>query len=345
MRPMELGNKSLAEWLADQDPAQLPTGHNYQAGYTVLVTYLDQNVHNQVNVASVLASGGLLTDHGPNHIRKLMQRMGALLSSGEGSLTPYEVYILLVAAQFHDVGNVFGRAKHEENASRVMQDAGKLIGIDAVERRYIYDIAEAHGGEDRDKIRKLERRTHVRGLPIRPQMLAAILKFADEIAEDSERAARFLLDQGKVPSASELYHTYAESLNSVAVDSTAREVKMRFDLRRQMVLRTFLKPTADHPDHRVFLMDEIFSRTVKTHYERTYCSRFMRPMVEVDAVSVTIEITDDPGFNVLEKIEYRLEDTGYPDVGKDIYAMCPELENFRAGGRLDGASLSQRLRQ
>lgn len=340
---MELGKRSLAEWLAEQDASLLPAGHDYHAGYAALVTYLRENVHNHVNAAAAIAEGGLLTDHGPNHIQKLVQRMGALLSSGEGSLTAYEAYVLLVAAQFHDVGNIFGRAGHEENSAEVMLEAGKLVGIDNVERRCIYQIAQAHGGAERDKIRQLQRLEYVRNQPVRAQMLAAILKFADELAEDSERAARFLLNRDALPERSQLYHAYAECLNSVAVDRTAREVIMRFDLRRQSVLRTFLKPSPDEAGRRVYLMDEIFLRTMKTHYERTYCSRFMRPVVEVDAVFVTIEITDDPGFTVLEKVQYRLEDTGYPDASKDIYAMCPELQNFGAIGKLDGELLSRHL--
>jgi hypothetical protein len=350
---MDLGGKSLVEWLKEQDPAQLPTtGHNYLAGYAALETYLREHVHSQVNAASALADGGLLTDHGPAHIQKLIHRMGELLKSGEGPLTPYEVYILLVAAQFHDVGNIFGRTAHEERAAQVMQEAGKLVGIDMVERRCIFDIARAHGGADKDKLRHLQRQDYVCSQQVRMQMLAAILKFADELAEDSERAARFLLEGGRLPQQSELYHAYAQSLNSVAVDRLARAVVMRFDLRRPTALRMFLKPAPGEPDRQVYLMDEIFLRTMKTHYERSYCSRFMRPLVEVDAVSVTIEVTDDAGYTVLEKIQYRLEDTGYPDVGKDIYAMCPELERyaFASGrppgttGRLDGASLSQQLR-
>lgn len=342
---MQLNKRSLQEWLLDQEPSEFPDGHDYRSGYGALVKFLDTEVQKHVNAANTLVDDGFLTDHGPDHIRKLIQRMGALVSTGDSDLSPYEVYILLVAANFHDVGNIFGRDKHEEQAIEVMDEAGRLLGIDSVERRCIYNIAQAHGGSNKDKLRELQRTEFVRNREVRVQALAAILKFADELAEDSDRAARFLLKKDALPEASKVYHTYAQCLNSVVVDRPAREVAMRFELRRSDVISTYLKPNKSDAVNRVYLLDEIFSRTLKTHFERSYCSRFMRPIVDVNAVRVNIEVTDDRGYNVLQRFSYRLEDTGYPDGGQDIYSICPDLNNVNSIGRLTGTSLARHLEE
>lgn len=335
---MKLRGKMLPEWLTAQDPKAFPSGRNYLAGYPTLVTHLNEHVHKKVTPTNIHIDSGYLTDHGPDHIEKLIERMGALLTATEERITPYEVYILLVAAQFHDVGNIFGRERHEEKSATVMQDAGTLLGIDSVEQRCIYRIAQAHGGEERDKLSKLPKLEHIQAQPVRSQLLAAVLKFGDELAEDSQRAARYPRAKGLLPPESEIYHAYAESLNSVVVDGPNREIMMRFDLSRKQALKTFLKKgKAGQQDKYTYLIDEIFARTVKTHFERVYCSRFLRPFINLDAISVTIEVTTDSGFAVLERITYRLEEAGYPDAaGQDIHKLCPNLG-------VTGASLAASL--
>lgn len=342
---MNLGGKSLPIWLAEQDVSEFPSGHNYISGYPTLVTHLDANIHNIVGAANVSVDGGFLTDHGPDHVKKLIWRLTDLLSAGTGTLSAYEVYLLLVAAQFHDVGNIFGRSQHEQRASEVMNDMGTILGIDSVEKRHIYQIAQAHGGEDKDKISAIPKSEHIKNKDVRLQLLAALLKFADELAEDSSRAARYLLGKGILPPEAELYHAYAQSLNSIMIDAVGREVKMRYELPRRTALKLFLKQGRNgDPDAQVYLIDEILSRTMKTHLERIYCSRFFRSVVDLESVAVTIAVTSDTGYEVVKAISYRLQDTGYPEMASQtIYKLCPELEDYQGIGKLDGISLATTL--
>lgn len=342
---MNLDGKTLAEWLRDQPASAFPPTHDYRSGYATLVTFLNKNVHSQVTPTNIHIDGGYLTDHGPDHIEKLIERISALLLVSDGEISAYEAYILLVAAQFHDVGNIFGREKHEEKSASVMEDAGALLGIDTVERRVIHKIAQAHGGENKDKLSTLSKVEHVNNKPVRSRLLAAILKFGDELAEDSQRAARYSRAKDLLPPESALYHAYAEALNSVTIDGPAASIAMRFELPRKNALQQFLKKGRDgKPDRQVYLIDEILARTLKTHCERLYCSRFMRPFIDLNAVSVAIEVTSDNGFNVLKKISYRLEETGYPESrAEDIYDLCPDLTNLDGLGRLNGDSLAAYL--
>ena len=65
--------------------------------------------------------------------------------------------------------------------------------------------------------------------------------------------------------------------------------------------------------------------------------RFMRSVVDVTTISVHITIADDRGYNVLNRISYRLAETGYPDPKTmDIYDLCPDLDRWLGGGKLDG---------
>lgn len=339
---MNLDGKTLADWLRDLPIDKLPARNfNYQANYAALASNLVP-LHREVTATANRVDGGYLTDHGPDHIRKLISRISDLLSAGEGSISAYEAYLLLCAAQFHDVGNIFGRDRHEEKSLEIMDQNRSTLPPDTVERRLIYDIAKAHGGDRKDKLRDMPRTYDVVSTTVRPQLLAAILKFADELAEDSERAARYSAEHG-VLEGSEIFHEYALALQNVRIDGPSREVRFKFDIPRSKALRTFKKGSADNVSD-VYLLDEIFKRTMKCHCERMYCSRFMRSVVDLTTVSVNIEVTTETGYEIVETIAYKLAETGYPDAsGQDIYKICPDLSRWNDGVCLNGQALKNKL--
>ena len=340
---MDFGGRTIEDWFLGLAGTELPTGFNYQKNYAAMAANL-ASVHSEVTTTANVIDGGYLTDHGPGHIAKLISRITELLKAASDPITPYECYLLLTAAQFHDVGNIFGRERHEEKCREVMNDNLANLPPDTVERRKILEIAQAHGGEDKDKLSALAKSEHIRGQPVRMQALAAILKFADELAEDSERGARYSAKKGLLPPESAIFHAYALSLVDVHLDALAGMIAMRFDLKKSEALRAFPKKDKEGKTVETYLIDEILSRTVKTHYERVYCSRFMRPLVDVVGVSVRIEVTDDSGYSILRQISFSLHERGYPDVGaKDIYNLCPELEEWDGNGRFDGCHLARKL--
>ena len=341
---MNLEGKSLADWLLAQPAASLPTRNfAYQQNYAALALNLEP-LHREVTPAANRLDGGYLTDHGPDHIRKLISRISDLLSAGEGSISAYEAYILLCAAQFHDVGNIFGRDQHEEKSWQIMQKHSATLPPDTIEQRLIYDIAQAHGGDRKDKLSEMKRTYDIAQTTVRPQLLAAILKFADELAEDSERAARYTAQIGQL-GGSEIFHEYALALQNIAVDGPSREVRFQFEMPVSKAIRTFAKGTAAATCG-VYLIDEILKRTLKCHCERMYCSRFMRSVVDLTTISVNIAVTNETGFKVKETIGYKLAETGYPESsGQDIYEVCDDLKHWKNLGPLNGLTLKNELEQ
>ncbi|MBC7820105.1 MAG: hypothetical protein IAG10_24750 [Planctomycetaceae bacterium] len=265
---------------------------------------------------------GYLTDHGAPHVKTVVDRASRLAATDTFPLTAYETYIILVAIHLHDVGNVYGRKGHEMRALTIMRDVlGNIAGMDDVEKRHIIAIAQAHGGHiagDKDKISRLERDTLVLQQRIRPQFLAALLRLADELADDRHRASRFMLDAGLVPKPSEIYHKFAEALHTVEIDHAGRQVLLHFDFTDAVAIKTFGKG-----DCEVYLLDEIFDLTIKTHLERAYCMRFMYPLIPIDMISVKIEVTNGRDYDVMHSVGYRLEDRGYPAVPADgLRGIC-----------------------
>ena len=66
---------------------------NYYRRYEQIKEYLDQHVHPLVNAFAMRLDGGYLTDHGPEHIKTVIQRASRLAESPRCILTPYEVYV------------------------------------------------------------------------------------------------------------------------------------------------------------------------------------------------------------------------------------------------------------
>ena len=94
------------------------------------------------------------------------------------------MYVLLVAIHIHDLGNVYGRARHEKRLAEIMTHVGSRLGDDSVELKIIRDIAAAHGGKDSggrnaDTIGALQPKEPFRSEVVRMRLLAAILRFAD----------------------------------------------------------------------------------------------------------------------------------------------------------------------
>jgi hypothetical protein len=254
-----------------------------------------------------------------------------------------------VAIHLHDVGNIFGREGHELSSADVMRDLEGKLGDESVEKKTIHKIAQAHGGHvngDKDKIGKLPPKEPVLGEFVREQLLAAILKLSDELADDYERAARYAALKGKLPRESQIYHKYAESLHSAMYDPTGKEILLHFDIPIDSLLQKYGKGNKAGGIDEVYLLDEIFERTIKTHLEVTYCSRFLRQYITVDNIYVKIDIYNNKFFEeIVHVIGYRLVEKGYPDKPSGgIYDFCPELNDWKGQGKLTGELLNTNLK-
>jgi hypothetical protein len=249
-----------------------------------------------------------LNNHGEGHVDCVIRRASELLLKADCQLTPYECYLLLCAIQFHDVGNVFGREGHEEKCKEIIESTCKQIIKDATERDTIIRIAMVHGGchsNDKDTIRWLRPSKKLFNHDVREQLLAAILRFADELADDSSRVPRAEIGIGIVPADSSIYHEYSRALHSVVVQP--HSIELGFQFLSPLVIKRFPKA-----GEKRYLLDEIYDRTLKMERERRYCMRYMRPYISIDQVSAEIVIQSERNAIDQDRITYTLEEKGYP---------------------------------
>ena len=361
----KVGN-DLISWLRSRKKEDFPQGTDYVAQFNALYPRVEE-ILKEVDRAALLAEARALieqgstnpediiylTNHGPEHVTQVIQRTTDLLRDSGCELSPYEGYILLTAILFHDIGNVYGRRNHEAKAWKIMNALGVLAGADQLEKRTIIKIALVHGGTfdgSKDTINRLQEKDDILGKPVRKRLLAAILRFGDELADDFSRASRYILDAGKIPENSQIHHRYSASLNSVRVERG--EVRLRFNLDEEEALKEYMKngqPT--------FLLDEINDRVLKMHRERMYCMRFMRPHIDISRIHIDITIYAHVGEMIRkdnqksallepERVQYTLAEGGYPECPEASFlAHCSEGSARKTGADMKVILESRRSAQ
>lgn len=256
-----------------------------------------------------------LNDHGPEHMEKVIDRANSIIFHFEKDPpSEFEAFLLLCAIQIHDIGNVLGRAGHERKLVDIFDNNCKSTIPDTPERRAIKNIAMAHGGKSelgKDTISLLSPQETIFSTQVRTRLLAAILRFADELADDATRANRAAMDLGILGTNSEIYHSYSRALHTVNVEGDSEnhdcKVSLVYELETDELKKTYLVG-----GHEKYLLDEIYDRTLKMELERRYCMKFMYPCINIGRIDVTINVYG----RMSEKertISYTLEDVSYPD--------------------------------
>ncbi|HQX02729.1 MAG TPA: hypothetical protein PKZ44_01335 [Flavobacterium sp.] len=276
---------------------------------------------------------GYFNDHGVDHIKMVIERASWLMSCMNVSLekkdgffyiSPYETFILLMSIHLHDTGHLIASRKEHARAGKEILaqfDSGNILSI--AEKRVIGNIAQSHGGK-KDPIGKLEPEISLSHQKIRPQLLAAILRLGDELAEDKTRASNFLLNTKNMERTSEIFHLYSASLDSL--DLSNNEISLEFCFLDKISIKKYPK-IIDFAEKEVYLIDEIYERTLKTFTEALYCNRFLPSECRFNRVKVNILILNEKDHEQIISIRYELKELLYPTVVmNNIYDICETLK-------------------
>lgn len=357
--------KAMLDGYQKSHSERFPGGSTTHYDQVLLSTHnhLNEHVHKTVQARAELHDTGIyLTDHGPKHIELVMKRASELVRSDnslrsvgtksefyESCLTPYEGFLLALAIHFHDVGNMYGREGHEQRIFEEMQKIGPLA-IPHHQKIIISRIAACHGGKIDGSKNTIE--TLVEGWDqdgearYRPRTLAAILRLADELADEHSRADNYgLLTPGSLPSTCLLFHKYAAGLR-VGINPLAGFISLKFGLYVEDLQSPFKKLLKDKSTIDQYLLDEIYERTLKTYSEMQYCSRFMRSL-ESSFHEVRVDIVIFPHTKTstsVRQFDFIIGDADYPDYsGKGKDPLAKLARNFPT--LPDGAQLASSFKK
>lgn len=344
------------------EAANFPTPSNHFQKYTDILGNLRSRVYNKINtgLAALSEVSGLYTDHSAEHFDEVVLHAGILLGlyrnadadkikdkviSGNWILTPYEIYILLLSIRLHDVGNIFGREKHEQHINKVIHRFDIVhLKQDRIEANMVASIAGAHGGKtpsgDKDTIGKLQQSEdngHI--FDINNKKIAAITRLADEICENRLRVD---IEGPDIPEHNLVFHKYAASINSNTVKNGSLYLRFQFkvgDLKKSYTIKEY--EGEECISKNVTLPDITLSRLKKAELERRYCNRFMPESIQIKDISVAIEIIEDEKdeesfkHETLDNITFTLKEGGYP---LDEFMFDEKTRLFMSYDRICGHS-------
>lgn len=323
---------NLEKWFLTLKPLDFPGGENYVSYYETLKSKL-KPIQKQVTQGADETDGTSLTWHDQSHIDTVIEQVSSLLKySKSHQLSPFESFILLVSIQIHDIMNSDGREEHENRSTDILAILNLSGLIDSVTKRTIKDIVACHSGSftrgssnEKDKIGFLLQNEYtLKGEKIKIQFLAALLRLADEYSDNEYRAMAYLLEMNKIKELSEVHHKYAQCLHSVIIEKDSGIVKFDFHVQVPDALRMYSKYNREKKTvESVYLIDEIFERTLKSHYETIYCMRYLRPYISIEKLSIKIEVEVADMVNRL-RTTYELVEKGYPNGMHNIYELCQD---------------------
>ena len=243
----------------------------YYSLYFDAKSYLCNNIYTQIS-----SKEPNLTDHTEKHISNVLNNAWKLVSDKEEkscSLNEIELLLLCVSILFHDVGNIHGRENHNEKIAEIYNEA-RYSKLDRCqqERQLVLKIVKAHCGKskkgNKDTLLDVHDSSHLFDKPIRVRELAAILRFADELAEGPQRTSQYMIEKKLIQEDSLLYHLYS-SITQIVVDKGDGRIILIYNI--------------DYPVNGYSLSELlkfVYMRILKMDMERRYC-KYYAPTLDV----------------------------------------------------------------
>jgi hypothetical protein len=245
-----------------------------------------------------------LTDHGVSHIQDVMGNAALLLGlrnefGGDCErelnygFSPYDMLVLLCGLLTHDIGNILGRNRHNQNISTVWSTLNSWNDWLENERQLIISVGRAHTGKslsgDKDTLKPLEvTSSHFAKQPIQAAAIAALIRFADELAEGPQRTSAFLLEKHLIEKDSQIYHHYAEITTPACIDRAGGRIALTYHLH---VDNPHYPPTPeDRKKHVSKLLQITYSRAAKLNFERRYTRHYAHVLAPFKETSVNLNL-------------------------------------------------------
>lgn len=285
-----------------------------------------------------------LTDHSGDHIDnvlnnvyKLIHReIEKLIESSPSSvpqnttiLTYLDMYFLCQTSLFHDVGNIYGRENHNQNIQTVIKENFNDV-IDDRQRSIIVRAGRAHTGKNlegsKDTLKSLvDDKDQYDGSIIHLRSVAAIIRFADELAEGPQRTSNFMLNHDKLGDSTK-YHEYA-SMTQITIDTDNSRIVVAYQINVDTSKYTTRNDIAEYLENTFRF---IYSRIIKLDEERKYYNFYCNLASNIKEIQVSFEIEKDKiMFEVINVEELILNDLVIPGEDNNDYPFVkqrPDLD-------------------
>ena len=279
------------------------------------------------------------TDHGPAHIIRMLKLYEKIFKNNipvptteeienDAQLNIYEIYVLLCATIWHDVGNLYGRNKHDKNIRKVVKIQKEQFFYDDELKEYILQIAEAHAVLDGVKLHIPDEITTYSGKQINLHFLGSVLKLADVMDDSETRVDKIFYKTVKgnnkhISKKQEIY--WETSLRITRIEPKPDEFKIEVDIHIKKD-ELFIQ----YPKNRrkFALIDEILFKIDNINEERKQYMKYVKKHIEFKKIFVNIIIKNHKH----KVVQYVFDDKkGYFDFWKKWPSLNPskKIRNYK----------------
>lgn len=261
------------------------------------------------------------TDHGIKHTEAILCTIGDMIAPVDSefdvrneslrkgdipsALTNEDLFILLSATLWHDVGMLISRKDHARHLIKYSREI-KIFTSDDNVTQTIYDIACAHGSNKKfeDCINFIHLNFYGKDVDVSKKTLAALLRIADEISEDNKRITKTNEVFAKIPNENKIFWEHAAAISyskyknnkininyAVDIDKAFKEYEIQNGKQEKMTLYMF-----------------IINRICKIINELIVCAPYFSTICRVDALNVTIEFQRQKDWICIDKVDEISQD-------------------------------------
>jgi hypothetical protein len=229
------------------------------------------------------------TYHDGSHVINVLDKIHTLLDDNIEKITSEVLYFLCLSVLFHDAGLIYGRENHQKNITDIytsIRGSENLIEF-ANERIIVTKTVGAHTGHapdnSNDTINYLGENMGYCEM-INTKEIAAMIKFADELAEGGQRTSDFFINRNMYKKKSRIFHIYSKAYKSVISPKNNRleityNINVDYNNLNEIIVNKDIKL-------KIFLKF-IYARLIKIDDERKYCRYYcswLEPMKEISVV-------------------------------------------------------------
>jgi hypothetical protein len=263
---------------------QAATTTPFYAKYTVLKDRLLNNEYE--HWAASFPHGN---NHGPGHIGRVLDKLGELLGDRileDKVITPYELFLSMMAILYHDVGILRERKGHGDiSASFLDVDDNDYI-FDQRDKKIIRAAVVSHSSSKdiEAECAEFSNTEYIGGHDVRPRLVAALVRLSDELDEDYRRADPKVAAEIGIADDSRFYWAFSQRILGTRPNRQRQEIYVGIQFEPADVNWTV------HVDGKQRAFISVFAeKLAKINRERAYVARFLPEALRYPRLIVSVK--------------------------------------------------------
>jgi hypothetical protein len=228
-------------------------------------------------------------NHGRGHIGRVLDKLGELLGGAaieSGIITPYELFLSMMAILYHDVGILRARKGHPDTSAEFLDFDDNEYIFDQRDKAIIRAAVVSHSSSKdiADECSQFSEIEHIGSHDVRPRMVAALVRLSDELDEDYRRADPGVARKIGIADASQFYWAFSQRILGTRPNRQRREINIGVQFEAKD-LNWILQVDGKW---RLFV-SAFAEKLAKINHERAYAGQFLPEALRFERLVVSVK--------------------------------------------------------